>query len=1132
MITLMGGINQAKGQLTPDLAAKLESSQKFTLNPSEAIHSGDLLLYGVDKVVSGTDFVYAFPMKGINRSLLIRATDGTQSMEWTSQPTPQKIDSKTDFLNYVIPVGVGTNGSYFKMEMEIDGQSAFIFDNSDKESWELIDTKGRELIFESIYVDGNRDRRGFLYLRVPKDQAPKSGESLKLKITADKRASQSWFMVFTDKIQPQQNVFLSPAIIDNKQQLMVEVMHFGAPQTMQVIIDGKAAQSKEVVMGGNSFGVLIDKVKKPRNAKVELITNDSHQTMNVQIKPTPQWELFFIQQSHTDIGYTRPQNEILAEHIRYIDYALDYCDQTDHLPEEARFHWTCETTWAVEQFLLTRPKAQIERLQQRIKEGRIEVAGMIFNFSELPDEQSLVASLKPLETCFENNIQVEVAMQNDVNGMAWSFADYLPSLGVKYLNMGTHGHRALICFDYPTVFRWQSPSGNEMIGYRAEHYNTGNFFGVEKENFEDFENKVLAYLIELEAKGYPYEQAAIQFSGYFTDNSPPSMAACENIRKWNEKYTYPHLQLALSTEFIKIIEQEHYNELPVLKQAWPDWWTDGFGAAAREAAVGRYAKADMAANGVQLSMAQILGAQLPKNLDEQIAEVNSAILFYDEHTTGFSESVREPWCKPSMDQRALKESYAWEAYRRTRTLAETAAGILQEYTPRASTPSIVVYNTLNFPRTTIAHAYIDHEILPIDREFEVVDALTGKKIAMQPKDSRADGTYWEIRAENVPALGYRQLLIKVSDKKQHRPGLDTEPIKTVSNEFYNIEFDAKRGVIKSLYDKELGSELLESNDGRDMGEFVYERLAERGSMEAFTMGEFTRQGLDSIWYIGATHGQIYDTYRFAAQTIAGVDSPTSNFWVEYRVHHADKLIEIGYSITKKSQIEPEGIYIAFPFEMGNSSIFCEVPGGVMEAGVDQIEGSSNDWNTHQSFVAVRGDKGQVVMGSTEVPLMQFGAINTGRYKAGAKPESSNLYSWVMNNYWVTNFNSEQRGEFHWNYYITSMKDKSNSEATKFGWNERIPMPTRILPADENANELSIPQNGLFEISGGDILLVSAMPADDEQIMLHLREIGGKDSRIAIDGYQVVECDLLGRPIENGSLEMEAWGVKFVKIRKH
>ena len=175
------------------------------------------------------------------------------------------------------------------------------------------------------------------------------------------------------------------------------------------------------------------------------------------VKPVRHWQMNMVQHTHTDIGYTRSQMEILAEQLRYIDYALDYCDATDNYPDFAKFRWTCEIAWAVSEYLKCRPVEQIARLKQRVKEGRIELATMFLNFDELPDEQTLAASLYPIKQFRENGMRAEVAMQDDVNGIGWCFSEYFADAGVKYVNMGTHGHRALICFDKPTVFWWESP---------------------------------------------------------------------------------------------------------------------------------------------------------------------------------------------------------------------------------------------------------------------------------------------------------------------------------------------------------------------------------------------------------------------------------------------------------------------------------------------------------------------------------------------------------------------------------------------------------------------------------------------------------------------------------------------------
>ena len=48
-----------------------------------------------------------------------------------------------------------------------------------------------------------------------------------------------------------------------------------------------------------------------------------------------EWTVYLVQHTHTDIGYTKPQTEILSEHLRYIDYAIDYCELTRDYPDDA-----------------------------------------------------------------------------------------------------------------------------------------------------------------------------------------------------------------------------------------------------------------------------------------------------------------------------------------------------------------------------------------------------------------------------------------------------------------------------------------------------------------------------------------------------------------------------------------------------------------------------------------------------------------------------------------------------------------------------------------------------------------------------------------------------------------------------
>lgn len=855
----------------------------------------------------------------------------------------------------------------------------------------------------------------------------------------------------------------------------------------------------------------------------------------VKVPAARHWQMNLVQHTHTDIGYTRSQMEILAEHLRYIDYALDYCDATDHYPDAARFRWTCEVAWPVKEYLKNRPASQVERLKRRVKEGRIELGAMYLNFDELPDEQTLAASLAPLKLFRDEGLRADLAVQDDVNGIAWCFSEYFADAGVKYLNMGTHGHRALICFDKPTVFWWESPSGKKILAYRAEHYHLGNYWGVHNpDDFTKFEQCVWDYLGQLEAKGYPYDICAIQHSGYLTDNAPPSTRSCEMVKRWNEKYEWPKLRSAVATDFIKTVERDYAGQIPVIRGAWPDWWTDGFASGAREAAVSRATHSHAIAGQGGLALAKLAGAELPQGVMGKVSDMNEALLFYDEHTFGYCESVRDPYGRETWEQRSLKQSYAWEAYRHAGLLGETVMGLLQSFVPKTDVPSVAVFNTLNWSYSGIAKVYIDHQLLPRDKVFEITDA-SGRSVPAQAGESRSDGTYWYIYVRDVPALGFARYRIDVKDEPRPSGASAGSLSGThVENEWYGIDFNLQRGTISRLYDKDLQRQLLTESAEWELGEFIYETIDDRGALERYTYPRFTRRHPEKMRFEAYEEGAIWDTYRFKGETAAGMGH--DNLTVEYHIYKVEKKIEVVYSLRKKTETEPEAVYVSFPYQIEDGRIFLDVPGGNIEAGVDQIPGSSNDWYTVQNFAAARSSDVQVVMGSLEIPLMQFGAINTGRYQAGAVPQTTNMYSWPMNNYWTTNFNADQTGGLQWSYFITSSADTTAGFATRFAWENRIPFLTRVLQAGDREDK-DAPSCGTFlTLRPDNLLLVNMAPVEGERaVMLHLRETDGRPAAFAVTSDEVkirkvTVCDVTGRPVGGrDEAEFNPWESKFIKL---
>ncbi len=1109
------------------------TEQSSTTGTDYFISDDDLMLSGYYDKVSGTDFTYNSAIPGFREAMIVRATDGNWAMEWNTSVVPVKIDNK--YISFVWAANLNSTSGQVPMTLWFNENQKIDFQLSDAPYWKEENGKGLSLFFRRSETDRSGDYYGFMVLRVPA-AVVESGKPQQIRIVAGKTNSNAWYMTMKKSLEQNFSLNSLPAIIEQEgqylQPLEAGILYFGKDAYSKLSLEGEE-HNIPVSFGYNRHIINYPRVSAEKEIKAGFKVGDLEMTGRSTIKPVKNLEINFVQATHTDIGYTRPQTEILGEHLRMIDYALDYCDATDHYPEASQFRWVCEVTWPVNEYIRSRPAEQVERLKRRIKEGRIEVAGMYVNYDEIPDEQSLAASMAPVANINSLGIEIKTAVQNDVNGIAWAFNDYFNSVGIKYLNMGTHGHRALISFDRPTAFWWESPSGNRILAFRAEHYHIGNGrFHISRQNFEFFERNLLEYIDELLAKGYPFDVMMLQYSGYLTDNSPPSILALEMIREWNEKYEWPKLRSSLFSDFFERIEKSYADQLPVYRAAWPDWWTDGFGSGAREVAATRQAHTDLIAAQGALAMAKLMGSALPENIDSRIHDANDALLFYGEHTFGAAESVRSPFSAATLEMRRLKESYAWDASKKSRMIQEEALGLLQGYISGEDKMSLLVFNTLPWERNGYMNVFLDHERVPRGSSVMIED-LRGNSIPAQLERNIHGGSYWNIWVDDVPAFGYRKFIIDVSTPG-HTVKSDTPPEK-FENKWYSVAVDKERGVVSSIWDKEIGKELVDNDAEWGFGQFIYEMTANRWEMERFYLENYERWGLDSVWFDSYTEGGIWNTIRFRGSTKAA--DPEDSFSFEVRLFNTIKRIDFFYSINKKSVTDPEAIYVAFPFKIENFEIHSDVPGGTFKAVSEQIPGSTNDWNTVQNFAAIRNNNYQVVLGSHQAPLMQFGNINTGRYEAGAEPENSHIYGWPMNNYWVTNFNANQYGEYSWTYYFTSGNETGNANATQFGWESRIPLLNRVLPAGVEGKDKSAEKS---VISGfpSNVLMVNARPGGDENsILLQVRETGGTGASFVpastiASSFRIAETNVNGEVNGSGTtskIGLRPYETKFLKL---
>ena len=1059
---------------------------------------------GYTKTLHGGGFQYHSPQPDITSSMLIRAVSTKEYIEWETEALPEKIQSDT--VEFIWMFGIDANIDSHRFTLFFNNAPIIEFSNpllSEKKPLVYRGDKGTSLIFRPVILDKYNDPMGYAILRVPVSIVT-AGKPQVLKINGEGAGSRSWYMTFEASVREDLKIVQSDAVILKEgkpmQPVNFQFSHLGSPTDVTLSIAGVSSKKIRVEAGYSTTEVLIPLAEKETSYVAEILSDNAvPKKYSFSVVPPHHYTIYLVQHAHTDIGYTRPQTEILPEHLRFIDYALDYCDNTDSYPDDARFRWTCETSWPVREYLTSRPQYQVDRLKRRIKEGRIEVTGLFLNMSDLYDENILRASLEPIGMFRKEGIQVRTAMQDDVNGAPWALVDDLTNLGIRYFTMGQNTHRAHKPFDKPTAFWWESPSGKRLLTFRGEHYMHGNFLGILTDDISAFEKNLFKYIYDLQNLKYTYEDICIQFSGYLTDNSPPSTTACDLIRKWNEKYQWPRLRLATAGEFPEKIEAQYGPGLQVIKGAWPDWWSDGFGSTAIETATARKSQTDFIANLGLLAMCRMAGYKIPGLAAELIKDIKDDLAFWDEHTFTAAESITEPLAENTYVQWGQKAANVWDAVKKNSLLRETAFGVIQDRPGKENVPSIVIFNPLNRERSGIATCYIDHQIIPNNKAFVVADEK-GNKINAIALNSRDDGTYWAFYGDKIPAFGYKAYRIEVSDKVQ--PTSREEDFRGVlENAYYRIVFDTVRGGIKSLYDKTCGKELADANAPWLMGQFVYERLGKnRNQLELKRLDEVSRTGLKNLTFSKIKYGGIWQSIVMNGKSPECADA--DGIRIEFRLFEVEKRLDVVCSMKKLPVTDPEAAYIAFPFAMEKARIHYDVPGGDVIAGKDQIDGSSADWCGVQNYAAVKTNDFQVVLTSPEIPLMQFGDLNLGKFMRMTQIEKPYIYSWVLNNYWTTNFLASQQGELKWTYHITSSADTSNQFRNFFGWGCRIPFPARVIPSCDKPYGQK--EESFMPGTLRNLLLITAEPSDNPaNVNFMVREVNGKSDKLNTSGEQVV-----------------------------
>lgn len=414
-------------------------------------------------------------------------------------------------------------------------------------------------------------------------------------------------------------------------------------------------------------------------------------------------ELLLLHHSHTDIGYTHPQPVVWKLHDRYLDEAIDLCEQTADFPEDSRMKWTCEVTSRFLHWLDRASPAQQRRLEALVARGQIAFGAMWGHWTAMVPEDVLLESLTPIRMIRERfGAPVGVAIQHDVNGVPWPLADMLLDHGVEHLLFGINLHSGGYPLTRPLTFRWQAPSGREVTVFSGEHYNTfAREAGLREPSMERMAAGLEGYFRKLRAKGWQHDFAFLTATHPFMDdNNPPNPELPGLIRRWNDEGRLPRIRLVTPEELFARVAREDPSSLPVHSGDWTDYWSFGIGASALDTALARRA------HGAWWT-ARALATALPaEQRDEAVGDAAlHHLMAAAEHTwNAFSTGAafgpsREFEPVSEAEQRAQKSRYCAGALSLSRMWRRDLLDRLAGNPPQCRNQGLVIVNPADTERT-------------------------------------------------------------------------------------------------------------------------------------------------------------------------------------------------------------------------------------------------------------------------------------------------------------------------------------------------------------------------------------------------------------------------------------------------
>jgi hypothetical protein len=325
-----------------------------------------------------------------------------------------------------------------------------------------------------------------------------------------------------------------------------------------------------------------------------------------------------------------------------------------------------------------------------------------------------------------------------------------------------------------------------------------------------------------------------------------------------------------------------------------------------------------------------------------------------------------------------------------------------------------------------------------------------------------------------------------------------EQYNNIETKNFSLEIDEKTGAIGSL--KWQGKELVDTSRFAGINQYLY------------VEGRFPDSPLPAeVKKISIIDdGPVITTIRIE------MEAPGCNtIAADAQIIDELNIIRVINHIDKKKVYDPEAVHIAFPFNIPDGKIRYDLAYGWCEPEKDQLPGSNKNFLVMEHWVDISNAEHGLTLICTDAPLFEVGEITMDAIVTGWRDSiapSQTVLSYLMNNYWETNYAATQDGPGIYSYILSPHGGFDAAAAERAAIEQRQPLIGRIVGDWQGEMTSPININNSNNFNNNSIIITSIRSVNEgKDLMITLYNAGDKTEILDMehDFREVYPTDLDG-----------------------